>query len=343
MSRESITSQHVADKAGVSQSAVSRVFSEHASASPAMTKKVLKVAEELGYRPNVLARSLITGESKIIGLVVAYLENQFYPDALEKLSIALQERGYHVLVFMAKRTNENIDQLLQELLDYQVDGIVLASAAMSSDLADRCNRAGVPVVQFNRRQDERTLSAITSDNVRGGQKIAQFLIAGDHKRIAHIAGWEGASTQRDREHGFMNELNRNGVKLFDREIGNYHFESTQAAARAMFGKKKIPDAVFVGNDHMALAVLETIRFEFKLSVPDEVSIVGYDDVELARWPSFSLTTIRQPSNRMVAETVKTLIDSIERKNTTPQRIEIEGPLVIRDSARIPQGWKNEEL
>jgi len=343
VSRESITSQHVADKAGVSQSAVSRVFSEHASASPAMTKKVLKVAEELGYRPNVLARSLITGESKIIGLVVAYLENQFYPDALEKLSIALQERGYHVLVFMAKRTNENIDQLLQELLDYQVDGIVLASAAMSSDLADRCNRAGVPVVQFNRRQDERTLSAITSDNVRGGQKIAQFLIAGDHKRIAHIAGWEGASTQRDREHGFMNELNRNGVKLFDREIGNYHFESTQAAARAMFGKKKIPDAVFVGNDHMALAVLETIRFEFKLSVPDEVSIVGYDDVELARWPSFSLTTIRQPSNRMVAETVKTLIDSIERKNTTPQRIEIEGPLVIRDSARIPQGWKNEEL
>jgi len=343
MAKVGVTSQQVAKKAGVSQSAVSRVFSEGASASATMTEKVQKAASELGYRPNVLARSLITGKSKIIGLVVAYLENQFYPEALEKLSLSLQERGFHVLVFMATMTDDNVDELLEELLDYQVDGIVMASASMSSDLARRCKEAGVPVVLFNRRQDDDRLSAITSNNISGGKKIAEFLIAGGHQRIAHIAGWEGASTQRDRELGFMQALDAAGVQLFDKEVGNYHFESTQAAARRMFNKTQIPDAVFVGNDHMALAVMECIRAEFGLSVPEDVSIVGYDDVELAAWPSFSLTTIRQPSNKMVFETVKTLMEHIELDITKTRRVEIEGPLMIRGSARIPEGWNNEKL
>jgi len=291
MAKAPITAQHVAEKAGVSQSAVSRVFSSNASASPAMTEKVKRVAEELGYRPNVLARSLITGKSKIIGLVVAYLENQFYPEALEKLSLSLQDQGYHVLVFMAKLTDDNVDQLLEELLDYQVDGIVMASASMSTDLAEQCHKTGVPVVMFNRRQSDESLSAITSNNELGGQKIARFLIDGNHQRIAHIAGWEGASTQLDRERGFMRELENQGVVLFDREVGNYHYDSAQAAARRMFSKPTIPDAVFVGNDHMAIAVMECLRHEFKLRIPEDISIIGYDDVELASWPSFALTTL----------------------------------------------------
>lgn len=340
MSKAIVTSQQVAKKAGVSQSAVSRVFSEGTSASATMTKKVQKAAEELGYRPNMLARSLITGKSKTIGLVVAYLENQFYPEALEKLSLSLQARGYHVLVFMATLTDDNVDQLLEELLDHQVDGIVMASASMSSDLARHCETAGVPVVLFNRRQDDHRLSSVTSNNVGGGKKVAEFLIAGKHKRIAHIAGWEGASTQRDRELGFVRALNAAGVELFDREVGNYHFESAQSAARTMFDKKLIPDAVFVGNDHMAIAVMECLRYEFGLRVPEDVSIVGYDDVELAAWPSFSLTTIRQPSNRMVSATVSSLMNSIELGETTVQRVEVDGPLIIRQSAKLPRGWNN---
>lgn len=343
--KEAITSQHVARKAGVSQSAVSRVFSPGASASAEMTAKVQQAANELGYRPNILARSLITGKSKIIGVVVAYLENQFYPQALEKLSLALQQQGFHVLVFMATMTDDNVDQLLDELLDYQVEGIIMASASMSSDLARRCRKSGVPVVLFNRRQDDETLSAVTSNNILGGRKVAQFLIAGNHQRIAHIAGWEGASTQRDRELGFITELQQQGVPLFNREVGNYHFESAQQAARAMFSPENTkgrptPDAVFVGNDHMALAVMECIRDEFGLRVPEDVSIVGYDDVDLASWPSFSLTTIRQPLNRMVSETVNTLVNNINDSASASSRIEIDGDLIIRNSARVPDGWNN---
>ena len=133
MQHDRITSLQVAERAGVSQSAVSRVFTPGASASAKTVAKVKKAAVELGYRPNMMARAMITGKSRIIGLVVAYLDNQFYPLALEHLSNALQEQGYHVLVFTASNTKREIDEVIQELLDYQVDGIITASVGMSSD------------------------------------------------------------------------------------------------------------------------------------------------------------------------------------------------------------------
>ena len=333
-----VTSIQVAKRAGVSQSAVSRVFTPGASVSQKTADKVKKAAEELGYRPNVLARSLITGKSHIIGLVVAYLENYFYPEALEKLSNALQAEGYHVLMFMAQQTAGNIDGVLDEILDYQVDGIVMASVAISSELAARCQAAGVPVVLFNRNQDDDRLSAVTSDNVAGGRKLADFLSQAGHRRIGYIAGWDGASTQRDREAGFRSGLAKNGLELFAREAGEFHYEQAQEAARRMFARKDRPDAVFVANDHMAFAVMDVLRSELGLSVPDDVSVVGFDDVPIASWPAYDLTTIRQHANRMVAETVRTLLANIEHRDVEPRRVAIEGPLIVRGSARKPRDW-----
>ncbi|MDG1345496.1 MAG: LacI family DNA-binding transcriptional regulator [Candidatus Thioglobus sp.] len=334
MSTQKITSMEVAKLAGVSQSAVSRVFTPGASSSKKTNELVRKAAAELGYRPNVLARSLITGKSRMIGLVVAYLDNYFYPEALELLSSALQKKGYHVLIFMSGNKEGDIAEAVDEILDYQVDGIIAASVSMSSDLAKRCTSAGVPVVLFNRTQDDDRLSAVTSDNFQGGQKVARFLLAGGHKRIGYIAGWEGASTQRDREKGFTEELVRNGQELYAREVGNFNSDEARQAARTMFSKQNFPDAVFVANDAMAIAVIDVIRFELGLQVPEQVSVVGYDDVPISSWPAYDLTTVRQPANRMVAETVSILIESIENKTTTARRIEIDGPLMVRGSAKI---------
>ena len=334
MSTQKITSMEVAKLAGVSQSAVSRVFTPGASSSKKTNELVRKAAAELGYRPNVLARSLITGKSRMIGLVVAYLDNYFYPEALELLSSALQKKGYHVLIFMSGNKEGDIAEAVDEILDYQVDGIIAASVSMSSDLAKRCTSAGVPVVLFNRTQDDDRLSAVTSDNFQGGQKVARFLLAGGHKRIGYIAGWEGASTQRDREKGFTEELVRNGQELYAREVGNFSSDEARQAARTMFSKQNFPDAVFVANDAMAIAVIDVIRFELGLQVPEQVSVVGYDDVPISSWPAYDLTTVRQPANRMVAETVSILIESIENKTTTARRIEIDGPLMVRGSAKI---------
>ena len=334
MAAKKITSVEVAKLAGVSQSAVSRVFTPGASSSKRTSEKVLNAAAKLGYRPNILARSLITGRTHIIGLVVAYLDNYFYPEAVELLSNALQKKGYHVLVFMASKTAGNIDDVLEEMLDYQVDGVIAASVAMSSDLAARCNAAGVPVVLFNRAQDDERLSAVTSDNIDGGQKVAKFLIAGGYKRLGYIAGWEGASTQRDREAGFIEELKKHKRSLYAREVGNFNMEEARQAARKMFTAREIPDAVFVANDHMSFAVMDVIRFELGLKIPEQVSVVGYDDVPVASWPAYDLTTVRQPVNRMVAETVSFLLECIVGQKTNTRQIQIEGPLIVRGSTKI---------
>lgn len=332
-----VTSAQVARQAGVSQSAVSRVFTPGASASQKTVDKVRNAAKDLGYRPNSLARAMVSGKSRIIGVVVAYLENHFYPEALEKLSNALQERGYHVLIFMAAQTANCIDDVVEEILAYQVDGIIAASVAMSSELTDRCRTAGVPIILFNRSQDGPGVSSVTSNNVAGGRKVAKFLLAGGHRKIGYIAGWEGASTQRDREAGFTARLAEAGVSLYAREVGNFKMDQAAQAARRMFSIDP-PDAVFVANDHMAFAVIDVLRHELGRAVPGGVSVVGYDDVPTAAWPAYNLTTVRQPANRMVADTVDLLLAEIDSPGQAAHKTEIDGPLIVRGSARVPKGW-----
>ncbi|MEM6371730.1 MAG: LacI family DNA-binding transcriptional regulator [Pseudomonadota bacterium] len=335
---DKVTALDVAERAGVSRSAVSRVFTPGASVSERTAKKVRSAAEALGYRPNVLARGLITGRSRIVGLLVAYLENHFYPEAIERLSRDLQKRGYHVLVFMASNSGEEADEVMEELLDYQVDGIIAASVGMSNDLTQRCEAAGIPIVLFNRAQDDDRLSAVTSDNYHGGRKLAEFLIAGGHTRIAHVAGWEGASTQRDREAGFVAGLSAAGQRLHARGVSDFRFDQAQDVARAMFAGPDHPDAVFCANDHIAFAVMDVLRFELGLAVPGDVSVVGYDDVTLSAWPSYDLTTVRQPAGQMAEAAVSILMDRLSDPETTPRRVALDGPLIVRGSARIPKGW-----
>lgn len=330
-----VTSLDVARRAGVSQSAVSRVFSG-ASASAETVAKVRRAAAELGYRPNPLARAMITGRSRIVGLVVAYLDNQFYPVAIERLSKALQARGYHVLLFFASNAEDEIAAAFADLMAYRVDGIVTASVSLTADLTERCAAAGVPVVMFNRGQPGSGLSSVTSANVEGGRKVAEYFLAAGHTRIAHISGWQGSSTGRDRQRGFLERLAEAGVAPMAVIDGMYDRDTAAAAARALVAAGP-PDAVFVGSDHMAFAVIDTLRAA-GLKPGSDVSVVGYDDVPMAAWPAYDLTTVRQPVNRMVEATVETLLAQIDDPGRPAQKIEIDGPLVVRGSARLPQGW-----
>lgn len=338
MTKEKVTSLEVARLAGVSQSAVSRVFTPGASASEATRSKVMKAAEALDYRPNTLARAMITGKSRMIGLVIADLGNQFYPTALELLSRALQKQGYHVLVFLAGGAMDGIEETVQQLMDYQVDGIITASVSISSELTARCKAANIPLVMFNRGQDDAALCSVTTDNIAGGRLAANFLIRGGHKRIAHISGWQEATTGRDRCRGFVEALVDHGMQPAAIADGLYSRERAAEIARELFIGNKHPDAVFVGNDFMAFAVMDVLRFELGLSVPDDVSVVGYDDVPLAAWPAYDLTTIRQPIRRMVDATVETLLAMIEGE-TARRQVRISGALMIRGSARKLKGQR----
>ncbi|NKB53100.1 MAG: substrate-binding domain-containing protein [Rhizobiaceae bacterium] len=333
MAKPTVTSADVARAAKVSQSAVSRTFTRGASVAQETRRKVLKAADELGYRPNALARSLISGKSGIIGVLVAYLDNQFYPVVIEKLSRSLQAKGYRVLLFMTDQGDQ--DAVVKDMLQYQVEGVVMASAHLSSQLAQQCADNGIPVVLFNRYIATSPANSVTSDNLDGGRMVADYLIRGGRKRISFIAGFEDSSTNRDREAGFYKGLAEHGAVCYSRGVGAYTQEGAAQAARELFGETKKPDAVFVANDHMAFAVMDVLRNELNLHIPDDVSVVGYDDVPQSAWKAYDLTTVEQPSGPMIDATVDILLEQISNQDVTRKAAVLPARFVERNSARKP--------
>lgn len=335
MNQRSVTSDEVARRAGVSQSAVSRTYTPGASVAPETREKVLAAARELGYRPNAMARSLITNRSRIIGVVMAYLDNMFYPDVLEKLADGLQQRDYQILLFTGFKDRHS-DPFFEQIMQYRVDGLLLASTTLSSALSDECTAAGIPVVLFNRTTEHALSSSVTTDNHKGGRHIAEFLVAGGHSRYAYIAGVAVSSTNRDRASGYRDGLARHGITDIDHEEGKLNTTDAADAARRLFSAPTPPDAVFVGSDHMAFTVMEIARHEFGLAVPEDVSIVGFDDVAAANWPSFSLTSFTQPLDPMIDAAVDLLMEQIESSRILSHHRVIEGRLAVRKSARLPK-------
>lgn len=333
MARKTITSKDVARLAKVSQSAVSRTFTHGASVSQDIRARVLEAAQDIGYRPNALARAMISKKSGLIAVLVTYLDNHFYPPMLEQLSRSLQTHGYQVLLFITDIGHQ--DRVVKQMLQYQVEGIVMASASLSSGLAEECVKTGTPVILFNRIAPASPASSVTSDNFEGARQVAHFLAQGGHRRIAFVAGAADSSTGRDREAGLMAGLCDEGLALFARAPGEYTFANAAQAARNLFGGSEKPDALFVANDHMAFAVMDVLRGEMGLKVPQDVSVVGYDDVPEADWQGYALTTVAQPRGEMVEATVAMLMQQIEDRNMEKRAVVFPPKLILRSSARLP--------
>ena len=331
-------SLQVAKLAQVSQSAVSRTFTPGASVSEETRRKVLAAAKALGYRRNALARSLVTRRSRIVALVMRYLQNQFYPLVIEHLSQQLQKQGYHVLMFISE--TDAVDGVISDILQYQVDAIVMASVTLSRKLARSCADAGVPVIMFNRTPDIRpssrpVLSSVTTNNYEGGRMVARVLLERGYEQIAFVAGLENSSTSVEREHGFSNALAEAGARVWRRAVGHYSFEGAQHAARELFAHGNRPDAVFIANDHMAIAVMDVLRTELGLRVPRDVGIVGFDDIPQAAWDSYRLTTVSQDVRVMVGATVELLHEQM-RGESPPRSVVVPCWIVERASVRPAQ-------
>ena len=337
MASERVTAYDVAKAAGVSQPTVSRVFSRSTSVDPAKVERVRAVARELGYIPNLVARSLNSGNSFRIGIVLAYLKNGFFGQALQDLSKALNKQGYSVTVYFAGNSSDDIDGIIDDLLADQVDGIVLASISLSNELVTRVRKSGIPCVLFNRGQTDPDASMVTASNFEGGRQATEFLIKAGHTRIAHLAGWRKALNGVDRRDGFLAAMQAAGLNPL--ACVDCHFRRTVAMAetRKLFDQADVPDALFVANDHMAFGVLEVLREELGLRVPEDVSVIGYDDAPMADWKTFDLTTVRQPLSQMVNATAKMLLSEISDPSRSPEKIDIAGELIVRGTARMPAG------
>jgi len=342
MGSSRVTASDVARAAGVSQPTVSRVFTRSTGVDPVKAQRVRAVARELGYIPNSIARSLNSGQSHRIGIVLAHLKNAFFSEALQHLSKALNARGYSVTVYFAANSAEEVSAIVDDLLADRMDGIVLASTSMSNTLVSKVRSSGIPCVLFNRGQSDPEAAMVTASNHEGARQATQFLIDAGHSRIAHLAGWRQALNGVERRDGFMAAMKSAGLEPLACVDCHFRRNVAMEETRALFERPVTPDAIFVANDHMAFGVLEVLREELGLRVPEDVSVIGYDDVPMAAWRTFDLTTVRQPLNRMIEATTTLLLSEIGAPGQNPEKVEIPGELIVRGTARLPATYAQKE-
>ncbi|EPH0681143.1 TPA: LacI family DNA-binding transcriptional regulator [Klebsiella aerogenes] len=330
--KRAVTSYDVAKAAGVSQSAVSRAFTEGAKISPATKEKVRKIAAELGYRPSFIAQSLITRRSTLIGVVVPGLVNPFYAAVLDELSQALNLMGYRVLLFSMYR-DDDTTPIMEEILRHRVEALVLVSSSLSSHFAHECQQLGLPVLLLNRKNDSRSVSSVTSDNLAGGAAIADFLLDLGHQQLAFVAGRDTSSTSRDRETGFRQRLEVRGARPMLRDSGMWSIEEAMNATRRLMALPTPPDALFCANDMMAIAALNVVVGEMGMKAGEDISIVGFDDIAMASWPLINLTTWVQPLSEMVDTAIAVLKTQLGAAETSAVQHVLQGKLIVRGSTR----------
>lgn len=313
-----VTSVDVARLAGVSQSSVSRVLNGDSSRNvkPETKERVLAAAKELGYKPNIIARSMISHKTDIIGVVIGNPVGPFYFKIMLNLMTKIQELGKQCLMFNVK-TGENIDKILQRVLQYQVDGIIITAAALSPEMANICIENKTPIVLFNRFVVGLNVSSVYCDNIEAGITVAKFLWEKGCKNIGYIGYEKDAASEIERKIGFYGELRKYGIYNVLGERADYTYESGYAAAIRLLRQDNKIDAIFCSSDLIAMGAMDAIRFEMGLKVPEDVSVVGFDDISMAGWSTYDLTTVHQPVEELGDKAMDILSQLIENPSKAP--------------------------
>lgn len=331
MIKKEPASTDVAKLAGVSRSAVSRTFTPNAYVSAETRAKVMAAAEMLGYRPNAIARSLSKRRSGLVGVVCSDLTNPFYAQLLELLSNALQQKGLGILLLVGDAAR--LDELLERLLSYQVDGILLPASKLTSKLAVQLSQSGRPMVLVNHHLLDGGVSTVGGNNYTGGLLVADLLWERGYRRIAYISGPPDTSSAVDRGRGIQDGLARHGLVLHARASGEDSREVTKSVMRDFMAMEIPPDAVFCANDLMALAALEVAQLEFGRQVPGQFGVVGYDNTQLSHSALHPLTSVDQNLPLMAREAVQLLVDKLDGKRTAVEHMEIHPQLVVRSTTK----------
>jgi len=328
-----VTSYDVARRAGVSQSAVSRSFKPGASVSKKMRARVTKAAEELRYQPNLIARSLITRRSNMVAVVISQQTNLYYPEVLVQLSQRFSERGVRVLLFTLEHESD-IDVMLDQIFQYQVDGVVEA-ARLSGEQIDLIEQRGIPFVFYNRSFKDRQVSSVCCDQAEGERWLVDRLVAAGHRSFGVISGPEDSAVSVERTQGALERLKELDVESVTVVPGDYSYESGANGLLELKSRlRKLPDAVVCANDVMAIGCIDAARYRSGIKVPEDLSVVGFDGVGPAQWESYDLTTVRQPVGRMTEAAVSMILERVEQPDVPPEKRTFSGILVDGGSARM---------
>jgi DNA-binding LacI/PurR family transcriptional regulator len=332
-SEERETVVTLARLAGVAASTVSRALKGDPRISLTTRRRIEALALERGYTPNAFARTLSSGRSGLVGLVLGPVENPFYAELMQEAVAQAAARGLRLLLVHAG-AGPMEDQTAQALLQYQVDGCLITSAQLTSHAARICAAHNVPVVMVN-RVPRLHASAIACDNFQGGQDMATFLLGGGHRSFAIIRGNPNSSTSIERERGFAERLQAHDIDPPLRIEGASTYDGGFAAGR-MFAEmpaRQRPEAIFAVADIMAMGVMDAFRIA-GLRVPEDISVAGFDGIQAAARPIYAITTVVQPIASMVSRGLDLLAARLGNANLPDEVVLLRGELAIRRSARI---------
>lgn len=312
-----VTLKDVARRAGVSSSAVSRAFTQGASVSEKTRRKVMKAADDLGYRPNALASSLTTGRTKLIGLVSNNFHNPIFLEVFDLFTRGLQERGLRPLLVNLSDETEP-EKSVTMLRQYSVDGVIVASSTLPPSFAKAFRDAGVPVVHsFGRHSTSPDVHVVGIDNVACGKMAARELIARGYRKIGFLGGPESATSTQDRLEGYLDIMRENlQIESSYSFASAYSFDAGRSAMTVQL-QQSPAQAYFCGDDVLSVGALSAVQ-SAGLSVPGDIGLIGLNDMEIAAWENISLTTIHQPVPQIISSSIELIVAMLEDPDRYPE-------------------------
>jgi LacI family transcriptional regulator len=329
-----VTSRDVARLAGVSQATVSRVMSSATNIAPDTRLKVQAAMDALGYVPHAGAQAMKTRRARVIGVVVKDITNPFYPEVIDELTRELDRAGYRVVLWNAGGGSHH--DALTAIRERAVDGVIFTTATGETVELQVALEQKSPIVLINRVVEGFDADQVASDNVTGGALVADYLCAHGRTQVAFISGLPDASTSRDRSRGFLDRMQELGHPVPEelRFQADFSHDLAQHVTGKLLDRADRPGAIFCANDYMAFGALDALRRR-GLSAPGDCWVIGYDDVDMASWPSFDLTTVRQPSREMARAGARMLLDRLAAPDLPPQHRSFPCKLIVRGSTDVP--------
>ncbi|MEZ8087148.1 LacI family DNA-binding transcriptional regulator [Vibrio sp. 1S139] len=328
------TSNDVARLAGVSQATVSRVLSGKGYTKEDTKQKVMDAIAQLNYRPNAYARTLNNSRANLIGILLPSANYPIYLELLNHLVQACKAKGYTALLIPGE-LNQEESYSITNLLQYKVDGIITASAHHETNLYYECNLLGLPVVQIMRVDVESDCSYAASDNYGAGELAASEMLKRNGQDFLYITGHLPSKTNDDRFNGFASEIENELGHRPETLVTHFDYEACKSFIRKRIKQKGVPDSVLCATDVIAYAFMDVVRFEFGYKIPQDIQVIGYDDLEPSSWSGYELTSFRQNIKRLSNEAVSFLDQQINGQTDRIFNINVSAKFIERGTLRQP--------
>lgn len=329
-----VTAAEIAELAGVSRSAVSRTFTPGASVSSAVRTRVLDAAGQLGYRVNRLAQSLNNARSNIIGLVGADLHQPFHAEILATLSGALLADGFQCMLLNAANAARDMGALIERVLEYRVCAIVVMNGTPPARIVQECLGSGVPVILVNKPMPGLAVDTVVTDHAAGGRGAAERLLAAGCRRLAVVSSSARTASLMGRLTAFRSRAREAGASVRVWQDGPTDYSTGREAALELLRDGAV-DGAFCVTDLLALGFLDAARLDLGRRVPDDLSVIGFDDIPQAAWSAYQLTTFRQPVRLLTEQVMQVVRQRAEAPDSPHAVFTLPAELVLRATVRAP--------